>query len=75
MNDYERALIRYVVDGDIRNAQKQAKNENGNKDVFMGCISSCFATLTQCEHTCGRYYTCDTVAVANDLLCDNELKS
>ena len=25
MNDYERALIRYVVDGDIRNAQKQAK--------------------------------------------------
>lgn len=31
-------------------------DEEGNKDVFMGCISSCFATLTQCEHTCGRYY-------------------
>lgn len=40
-------------------------DEEGNKDVFMGCISSCFATLTQCEHTCGRYYTCDTVAMAN----------
>lgn len=39
-------------------------DEEGNKDVFMGCISSCFATLTQCEHTCGRYYTCDTVAMA-----------
>lgn len=39
-------------------------DEEGNKDVFMGCISSCFATLTQCEHTCGRYYTCDTVAIA-----------
>lgn len=24
-------------------------NENGNKDVFMGCINGCFATLTQCE--------------------------
>lgn len=48
-------------------------DEEGNKDVFMGCISSCFATLTQCEHTCGRYYTCDTVAMANDLLRDDEL--
>lgn len=50
-------------------------DENGNKDVFMGCINGCSATLTQCEYTCGRYCTCDTVAVANDLLCDNELKS
>lgn len=48
-------------------------NENGNKDVFMGCINGCFATLTQCEYTCGRYHTCDTVAVANDLLRDEEL--
>ena len=47
-------------------------DENGNKDVLMGCISGCFTTLTQCEHTCGRYYTCDTVAVANDLLRDDE---
>lgn len=47
-------------------------DENGNKDVFMGCINGCSATLTQCEYTCGRYYTCDTVAVANDLLRDNE---
>lgn len=38
----------------------------------MGCINGCSATLTQCEYTCGRYYTCDTVAVANDLLRDNE---
>ena len=48
-------------------------DEEGNKDVFMGCISSCFATLTQCEHTCGHYYTCDTVAMADDLLRDDEL--
>ena len=47
-------------------------NEEGNKDVFMGCISSCFSTLTQCERTCGRYYTCDSVAMANDLLRDDE---
>lgn len=47
-------------------------DENGNKDVFMGCINGCSATLTQCEYTCGRYYTCDTVAVANDLLRDDE---
>lgn len=50
-------------------------DENGNKDVFMGCINGCSATLTQCEYTCGRYCTCDAVAVANDLLRDNELKS
>lgn len=50
-------------------------DENGNKDVFVGCINGCSATLTQCEYTCGRYCTCDTVAVANDLLRDNELKS
>lgn len=50
-------------------------DENGNKDVFMGCINGCSATLTQCEYTCGRYCTCDAVAVANDLLLDNELKS
>lgn len=36
-------------------------DENGNKDVFMGCINGCSATLTQCEYTCGRYYTCDTI--------------
>lgn len=48
-------------------------DENGNKDVFMGCINGCSATLTQCEYTCGRYYTCDTVAAANDLLRGNEL--
>ena len=47
-------------------------DENGNKDVFMGCINGCSATLTQCEYTCGRYYTCNTVAVANDLLRDDE---
>ncbi len=47
--------------------------EDGHKDFFMGCISSCFATLTQCEHTCGRYYTCDTVAMADDLLRKEEL--
>lgn len=47
-------------------------DEEGNKDVFMGCISSCFSTLTQCERTCGRYYTCDSVAMANDLLRDDE---
>ena len=48
-------------------------DENGNKDVFMGCINGCSATLTQCEYTCGHYHTCDTVAVANDLLRDEEL--
>lgn len=48
-------------------------DENGNKDVFMGCINGCSTTLTQCEHICRRYYTCDTVAVANDLLCADEL--
>lgn len=47
-------------------------DENGNKDVFMGCVSGCYATLTQCEYTCGRYYTCDSVAMANDLLRDDE---
>lgn len=29
-------------------------DENGNKDVFMGCINGCSATLTQCEYTCGH---------------------
>lgn len=48
-------------------------DEKGDKDVFMGCINGCSATLTQCEYTCGHYHTCDTVAVANDLLRDEEL--
>ena len=50
---------------------------NLNEDTDEPCLpyveSVTFATLTQCEHTCGRYYTCDTVAVANDLLRGNEL--
>ena len=46
-------------------------NDGQDFDVFR--ISSCESTLDKCEKECPRYYSCDTVAMAEDILRDYEL--
>lgn len=41
--------------------------QNG-KDFDMSKICSCNKTMDQCEHTCGKYYDCENIAAANDIL-------
>lgn len=41
-------------------------------DVDMSEICSCNCTLSWCEKYCGRYYRCNNVAMANDMLRDRE---
>lgn len=46
---------------------------NGGQDYDVSHISSCESTLDKCEKECPRYYSCDTVAMANDILRDYEV--
>lgn len=43
------------------------------KDVCFHCgMIEGYTTLTACENMCPRYYYCDTVAMANDVLVEVE---
>ena len=50
---------------------------DGAGDVDVSRISSCESrSLTWCECYCDRYYSCDTVALANDMLvCYEKLRA
>lgn len=46
-------------------------------DVLMNKICGCEKctkgwTLSDCEEKCDRYYSCDNVAIANDILVQHE---
>lgn len=46
--------------------------KNGT-DIDISKISSCsYRSMSECEEKCERYYSCDTIAVANDLLVEYE---
>ena len=48
-------------------------NTKGEIDVDVSMISCCQChSLDECEHGCSKYYSCDTVAYANDLLFEFE---
>lgn len=48
-------------------------NDNGKLDVDISKISSCAsASMSTCEKVCSRYYSCQTIAFANDLLVEYE---
>ena len=48
-------------------------NTKGEIDVDVSKISCCQChSLDECEHGCSKYYNCDTVAYANDLLVEFE---
>ncbi len=50
-------------------------NKNGT-DLNISMISNCRCTsMDECEIECARYYTCNTIALANDLLHDFELSN
>lgn len=48
-----------------------SKSVNEN-DIDMSEICSCQCTLDWCEKHCERYYSCDNVAIANDILVERE---
>jgi hypothetical protein len=56
-------------------------DDKGDPDVLMSVICGCERanlpgwTLSECEKHCGRYYNCDNVALANDILSDYELNT
>ena len=41
---------------------------NNGMEFDLSKISSCERTLTSCEQECSKYYSCDMVALANDIL-------
>jgi hypothetical protein len=45
---------------------------NNGKNIKMSSLASCIEyadwTLNDCEHKCPKYSSCDTVAMANDIL-------
>lgn len=45
---------------------------NDGQDYDVSRISSCDSTLNECEKGCPRYYSCDTVAMAEDILKEYE---
>lgn len=48
-------------------------SSDGEFDVDIAKISSCDShSLDECENSCGKYSSCDTVAMANDLLRQKE---
>lgn len=47
--------------------------ENGIPDVNISKISSCSScSMSECEKKCARYYHCDTIALAEDILKEYE---
>lgn len=44
---------------------------NDGKDILFYCDSKT-CTLDACARFCPRYYSCDTVAEQNDILCEYE---
>lgn len=43
------------------------------KDVDISKISSCeYHSMNDCENKCPKYYSCNTIALANDILSKNE---
>jgi hypothetical protein len=49
---------------------------NDGKDIDISKISSCESmSMNDCEKHCPRYYNCDTIAYANDLLVKYEDKN
>ena len=46
---------------------------NDGQDYDVSHISSCDSTLSKCEEICPHYYSCNTVALANDILREYEL--
>lgn len=42
------------------------------KDFDMSKICSCNKTMNQCERDCGKYYSCENIAMANDILVEYE---
>lgn len=45
---------------------------NDGQDYDVSRISNCNSTLDKCEKGCPRYYSCDTVAMAEDILKEYE---
>lgn len=45
---------------------------NNGKDFYMSKICSCNKTMNQCERACGKYYSCENIAMANDILVEYE---
>lgn len=41
-------------------------------DFDMSKICSCCKKISECEKKCARYYSCDNVAMANDVLKEYE---
>ena len=64
-----------MVTGSFRESDLGAVfGTDGAEDVDVSRISSCeSSSLTWCERCCDRYYSCDTVALANDMLVCYEL--
>lgn len=55
-------------------AEREAIIDNGNTiNIDISKISSCPCTsMDTCEKICSRYYSCQTIAYANDLLVEYE---
>lgn len=45
---------------------------NNGKDFYMSKICSCNKNMTECENNCGKYYSCDSIAIVNDILKEYE---
>lgn len=58
------------------NAEREAIiDEDNSIDVDISKISSCpYHSMDDCEKYCDKYYRCDTIAYANDLLIEYENK-
>ena len=42
---------------------------NNGQDLDMSKICGCTTqTLSECENNCSKYYSCNNVAIANDIL-------
>lgn len=45
---------------------------NNGRDFDMSKVCSCNKKISECEERCQRYYSCDNVAMANDVLKEYE---
>ena len=76
----EMSIIREAIDEWRKKHRPEIVESNdGRTDVLMHMICGCDRcsghdnwTLSDCEKYCDKYYSCDNVAIANDILKDYE---